>query len=1376
MKKQFIYLYICHSYIIHKIYKPSEQTKTKGKMPIEDVDYLLSHSEQDSYIVNVDSSKRDKVAYPTPSEFSIDFDNHFNYVFGVDILDVSMPSSMWNIEKLNNEMKYYMIWFNPFFQNHEIDFKTFSKTYFHEIITFPEFFKFIKRKDNNRILFTDYFQKNKFDVKNIVVQTVKQDNILSIRRKINNVPFVPIDAIDLSNLSNKTLIIVRDKLYYIENVHTTTLNEILLQDHKTVQIKSSSNHFKHIYEGKTVNFPIYNTVGEILSKESFFAVHILHNAIIYGINDIGNDSALQISIYPKNNLIEGIKNAFFQHSYIFSTKAIYFLSSYRNVYNTDLTDEQKEEQIIKNRQQNDLLESLYFQESCESFGLYREHNDKYFLQANNKIIPLLSTQIENKINLIVYHLPQNIVQNISFQENGLIFYHLRLPVYPLNYDPASVIHLPKECLTFDNLDDLALLQLFLPQNNTDDEESESKLYVKIKNLNQTESGLDSQWSEKHFFENFAGNGKSFRFITQIKFLDNKYHLIIPFNTYTYHLPFEITHPLKLNIRISAFILHNLRSFLKIKESNDNLMTLIRLPLKRFQDASINNDYSRSCLSKSGRNSRLYFINNKWYTWLSKKDDIYQKFYSKYLSFQESVLRIFELIKDDIKYIPVNFYEKLIDDSYMLSFNFQGENINIKSDILLDAVCVYVYNSSKLISEDDYVIYSLDLQLCHVSHLNEHPDIINSLFDYNDTLYYRINDYKNSDKNAVFQQTREETHCVQEFFSLFTQVKKNLQGTEKIDDTIDNVFIQFEYKNTVFKKPLFMDFNVKELNVSIKEKEGSREVFTLTKIPLVDLSSSANSVEQLSINQLSYLIVIDDFHPVYKYQFGSNGVMDNLIRNVEQEDVLGNQKSSETIIAQLRDDMTETHEEYSRIHFHFNFKHNSYTLIPSVLIVNTRNIAIKENAIFLKSNVLKTLVTHKIQYISHFELSQLFTLDSQNNFPRLEWCPLIFYSGFFELEPGNYNLFQFVDALNEGFINSRLIENPSSQSSVEFPFVGNNHIRVVKANNKGDLTKTGQIQFVVDSENISFMIDLKETSLNENIGFSVKRSLINKSDDKFLILVHPEYGDLDILASISNDNAISQSKQILRPPGVVYLLGYRYVVLRCPEIESLIGVDFFDKHSSGIGVFILGVNQQLVKQRLDFVNFLRKPFHPIEKLKRLTFRFELPNGSLYDFKGVDMFMVLQIKSYVPKKKVQFDYKSSQLNPNYNPDFIQFNIDQDYNKQKQRTFKREHLDNLDEYDSDEANELVHIQNKFDGTSDSESYSDNSIFYQEKQFGSSMKSTFLKPKSGSKSKLESDSSSDSEEDDESELDSEGNEQYEHESDNESDNESDEESEEDE
>jgi hypothetical protein len=74
-------------------------------MSIEDINYLYKNSVKDNSIIFIESKNRNRDIYPTPSEYTITFDNPFKYVYGFEIIDASIPRTMYQIDKTNNNLK-----------------------------------------------------------------------------------------------------------------------------------------------------------------------------------------------------------------------------------------------------------------------------------------------------------------------------------------------------------------------------------------------------------------------------------------------------------------------------------------------------------------------------------------------------------------------------------------------------------------------------------------------------------------------------------------------------------------------------------------------------------------------------------------------------------------------------------------------------------------------------------------------------------------------------------------------------------------------------------------------------------------------------------------------------------------------------------------------------------------------------------------------------------------------------------------------------------------------------------------------------------------------------------------------------------------------
>jgi hypothetical protein len=131
---------------------------------------------------------------------------------------------------------------------------------------------------------------------------------------------------------------------------------------------------------------------------------------------------------------------------------------------------------------------------------------------------------------------------------------------------------------------------------------------------------------------------------------------------------------------------------------------------------------------------------------------------------------------------------------------------------------------------------------------------------------------------------------------------------------------------------------------------------------------------------------------------------------------------------------------------------------------------------------------------------------------------------------------------------------------------------------------------------------------------------------------------------------------LNSPNMIDLGGPAYVVFRVPELEehAFAGEGNNADTVKGLGIFkLLSGGGGMQNLRFDFTNLVRKPFHPIGKLSRLTIRLELKSGALYDFKGINHNILLVIKYLIPQIKSKVPrYTIGMLNSDYVPDTQQY----------------------------------------------------------------------------------------------------------------------------
>lgn len=74
-------------------------------MPIDDIHYLYKNSSKENIVLLIDSRKRDKKTYRTPSEFVIEFPEPFKNVVGVEVLNAAIPRTTFTVDEHNNFLK-----------------------------------------------------------------------------------------------------------------------------------------------------------------------------------------------------------------------------------------------------------------------------------------------------------------------------------------------------------------------------------------------------------------------------------------------------------------------------------------------------------------------------------------------------------------------------------------------------------------------------------------------------------------------------------------------------------------------------------------------------------------------------------------------------------------------------------------------------------------------------------------------------------------------------------------------------------------------------------------------------------------------------------------------------------------------------------------------------------------------------------------------------------------------------------------------------------------------------------------------------------------------------------------------------------------------
>lgn len=77
-------------------------------MSIEDINQLKNNSFKQTFVLLIDSKNRDYSIYPDPNNYVVNFNVPFKNVIGFDIIDTSIPRTMYSIDKYNNTFYYYI--------------------------------------------------------------------------------------------------------------------------------------------------------------------------------------------------------------------------------------------------------------------------------------------------------------------------------------------------------------------------------------------------------------------------------------------------------------------------------------------------------------------------------------------------------------------------------------------------------------------------------------------------------------------------------------------------------------------------------------------------------------------------------------------------------------------------------------------------------------------------------------------------------------------------------------------------------------------------------------------------------------------------------------------------------------------------------------------------------------------------------------------------------------------------------------------------------------------------------------------------------------------------------------------------------------------
>jgi hypothetical protein len=218
-------------------------------MSVEDIRYLKNNSIRQSFIALIDSSRRDLMAYPEPNSYTIELDIPIKNVVGIEIIESSVPRTMYSVDKYNNTFYYYIHSnFNTDECNNVINIMENSNILNYEKDpTYNGIFKKLEMKngDYNINTFCEYFN----NAIKINIQNNYNNNYWQERNE-NNTQEFRVNAYDSENPEITNTLRFDSDYPFILNMRDSTIAETI---GFFLLINSSLNNINYTYLDKYAN-------------------------------------------------------------------------------------------------------------------------------------------------------------------------------------------------------------------------------------------------------------------------------------------------------------------------------------------------------------------------------------------------------------------------------------------------------------------------------------------------------------------------------------------------------------------------------------------------------------------------------------------------------------------------------------------------------------------------------------------------------------------------------------------------------------------------------------------------------------------------------------------------------------------------------------------------------------------------------------------------------------------------------------------------------------------------------------------------------------------------------------------------------------------
>lgn len=633
----------------------------------------------------------------------------------------------------------------------------------------------------------------------------------------------------------------------------------------------------------------------------------------------------------------------------------------------------------------------------------------------------------------------------------------------------------------------------------------------------------------------------------------------------------------------------------------------------------------------------------------------------------NVIPIIDSEYDEKYYLKwYNIGSEQIENNYGLKWEYIGNTTpihgnNINNNFLINNII----NNELELSFEKFESLNID-----ISNKNNYIEIIND----NIKNYYKPktninvgNKWTNIDIESNYYQEYENNNLGNEIKNKIYNNEELIFTNEKLND------LNFDYNNgiNIFIKIITgLKWRItNSINDSGENLIDNTEIIRLIR----DKSKNITDIIDLEISDFT---IFDKNFFINNINSNSYILIDNIIWRTEYTtyipdgtiNINGNIKK-EWLINNNLVDLIKNSDNYQQ-------KYNQ--IIINEIEWNNLNIENDEllsNTIIIVDNYYYKILPsyHYISNIHYYYAKDILNVNSVNDYQKL--LDLFFELFIIEIPIGNYTLNKLIVTLNTKFrenINSVILNRKIEDVNKDTILIDidNFEMGLLCAGN----TIPADIQNILKFEgNRHIILDMNKSTLNKTLGF------YSKVTDNLEFINNYTYLNINKINTYEkfyhSIKIIDSNKYRIIAPGIVYLIGSEYIILKCPEIEEhLYGSLSYTKNTIGLAKIRVS-NWGLNEESTSYLKLKLREFHPIGKLSKITLQFENAEGNLYDFRGVNHNIVFAVHYYSAKQKQIFE--KSIINPEYKMNFMDYKYSQEEKEEES------------DIEDDENNSLINIE---------------------------------------------------------------------------------------